>query len=297
MWRRLVILWRILRGRRYGKYFDANGVRIHYRVTGEGAPVVLIHGITSNADGIWGYPGTTDLLAARYQIIAMDVRGHGLSDKPHEQNAYGLELVHDVARLLDHLGIKKAHIIGYSLGALITIKFVALYPERIITAAPCGAGRVEDTPENRALVASLQQGLQRTRDFTPLFTALDPRGRQPGRLRMAILNWYLRRTNDVEAIAALAGSLENLVVHDEELQHNPVPVLSVIGSRDPMKGAIDRMTGLLPHHEVIVLDHCDHFTTFFSRRFQRTLLAFLNDGGKALCHEPPALLQEPVEIR
>jgi pimeloyl-ACP methyl ester carboxylesterase len=286
---------RFLRGRRYGSYFDANGTRIHYRVAGEGPPVVLIHGITTNADGIWGYPGTFDILARRYRVIAMDARGHGLSDKPHTADAYGLELVHDVARLLDHLGIQRAHIVGYSMGALITMKFIAVYPDRVLSAAPCGAGRIEDSPEIHNLVTSMREGLLRAQDFSPLFTALNPEGRTPGRFRMWFLNSYLRRHNDLEAIACLVQSFKDLVVTDEELRANEVPVVSIIGSRDPMKGAIDRMTGILAHHEVIVLDHCDHFTTFVSRRFQRRLVAFLDSGGRLLGAQAPQLLQESVE--
>ncbi|MCE9547954.1 MAG: alpha/beta hydrolase [Planctomycetia bacterium] len=58
-------------------------------------------------------------MSKNFQVIALDVRGHGLSDKPTREDAYGPELVGDVIRLMDHLHIKKAHIVGYSMGGII----------------------------------------------------------------------------------------------------------------------------------------------------------------------------------
>jgi pimeloyl-ACP methyl ester carboxylesterase len=65
--------------------FDANGVKISYFVQGKGAPVVLVDGWLSAAGINWGLPGTSDLLAKDHQVIALDVRGHGLSNKPTKE--------------------------------------------------------------------------------------------------------------------------------------------------------------------------------------------------------------------
>jgi pimeloyl-ACP methyl ester carboxylesterase len=105
--------------------FDANGVKISYFVQGKGEPVVLLHGWLSSAGVNWALPGTSALLAKDYQVIALDVRGHGLSDKPTKEDAYGPELVEDVVRLLDHLKIEKAHVVGYSMGGIIAANFLA----------------------------------------------------------------------------------------------------------------------------------------------------------------------------
>ena len=82
----------------------------------------------------------TALGVAGYRVIAFDNRGHGLSDKPHDGARYGLEMVRDVVRLLDPLNVDRAHVVGYSLGAVITNNVRALYPERLITATLGGAG-------------------------------------------------------------------------------------------------------------------------------------------------------------
>ncbi len=91
--------------------FDSQGVRIHYVISGpaSGAPVVLIHGFAAS-NSMWD--GVRAALASMYRVIAMDCRGHGASGKPHEPSAYGIEMVNDVTRLLDHLKIARAHVSG-----------------------------------------------------------------------------------------------------------------------------------------------------------------------------------------
>src|SRR2546423_10416220 len=104
-------------------FFDSNGVKIHYIVEGKGEPVVLIHGFTADIDKNWrtGFaigpdnqrrgPMIIEALSRNYRVIALDNRGHGKSDKPHDVKQYGNEMVEDVVRLLDHLKIGKAHVV------------------------------------------------------------------------------------------------------------------------------------------------------------------------------------------
>ena len=96
------------------KFFDSKGVKIRYVDVGRGEPVVLIHGFSSSLDANWGAPRIIDTLAKDFRVIALDCRGHGKSDKPHDGSKYGNEMIEDVARLMDHLNIPKAHIVGYS---------------------------------------------------------------------------------------------------------------------------------------------------------------------------------------
>src|SRR5579871_2661677 len=100
--------------------FDSAGVKLHYIVEGQGEPVILIHGYAASIVANWGAPGIVKKLAESYQVIALDNRGHGQSDKPHDAGAYGSKMFDDVLRLMDHLKIKKAHIVGYSMGGFIT---------------------------------------------------------------------------------------------------------------------------------------------------------------------------------
>jgi len=120
--------------------FDSKGVRIHYIVEGKGEPVVLVHGLQSTAALNWELPGTVKLLASKYQVIALDCRGHGQSGKPAAEDQYGLEMVEDVTRLLDHLKVEKAHIVGYSMGGMIALKFIVLHPDRVRSGMLGGMG-------------------------------------------------------------------------------------------------------------------------------------------------------------
>src|SRR5688500_9494864 len=121
------------------EYFDSDGVKIHYQVWGKGDPIVLVHGFTASIDANWVQPGIVDKLDDDFKVIALDLRGHGKSDKPHDPAVYGEIMAMDVIRLLDHLKIDKAHIVGYSLGGFTTLKLVTMHPERFLTATLGGA--------------------------------------------------------------------------------------------------------------------------------------------------------------
>ncbi len=124
--------------------FDANGVKIHYLIEGTGEPVVLIHGLDSSARINWQMPGTIDAIARDHQVIALDLPGFGQSDKPVEAQAYGLQWVEDVILLLDHLKIRKAHIVGYSMGGMVALKLIAEHPDRVLSGTLGGMGWLPD---------------------------------------------------------------------------------------------------------------------------------------------------------
>jgi pimeloyl-ACP methyl ester carboxylesterase len=79
-------------------------------------------------------------LSQEFRVIAFDNRGHGKSEKPHEANAYGLAMVQDVENLLDHLGLERAYIVGYSMGSAIALKFLTMHPDRVRSAVIGGSG-------------------------------------------------------------------------------------------------------------------------------------------------------------
>jgi pimeloyl-ACP methyl ester carboxylesterase len=122
------------------QFFDAKGVKIHFLIEGTGEPVVLIHGLDSSARVNWQMPGTIDALAKDHQVIAIDLPGYGESDKPADPAAYGEQWVDDVILLLDHLNIRKAHIVGYSMGGMVALKLIAEHPDRVISGTLGGAG-------------------------------------------------------------------------------------------------------------------------------------------------------------
>lgn len=108
-------------------YFLSGAVRLAFIDEGVGPPVLLIHGFASRVPTNWIEPGWVSLLAASgFRVVAFDNRGHGESDKLYDPAQYGARLMAEDARaLLDHLGIARADVMGYSMGARIAA-FLAL---------------------------------------------------------------------------------------------------------------------------------------------------------------------------
>ena len=89
------------------RYFNANGMRLRYIERGVGEPVLLLHGRGGNIS-TWLTSGVVENLAKDYRVIALDFRGHGKSDKPHDPKQYGSQMALDVVRMLDHLRMVKS---------------------------------------------------------------------------------------------------------------------------------------------------------------------------------------------
>ena len=111
-------------------YANNQGVRIYYEVEGNGPPLVLQHGLALSLED-WRDAGYPQALRNDYQLILIDARGHGHSDKPHEPKAYfGKLMVEDVVAVLDDLNVSKASYWGYSMGGLIGYSVARYAPER-----------------------------------------------------------------------------------------------------------------------------------------------------------------------
>jgi pimeloyl-ACP methyl ester carboxylesterase len=123
-----------------GTFTASDGVKIHYLEAGQGSPVVLIHGYTGTARGNWFSNGVAEALSKNHRVIAIDCRGHGKSEKPHDPQKYGPQMAKDVLEMMDHLKIQKAHVHGYSMGGAIVTQLMARAPARFITASYGGSG-------------------------------------------------------------------------------------------------------------------------------------------------------------
>jgi pimeloyl-ACP methyl ester carboxylesterase len=270
----LLVLPGVGRGAEEG-YFDSNGVKIHYVVEGQGEPVLLIHGFTSSIQGQWGTPGVIKGLAGDYRVIALDNRGHGKSDKPHDPKAYGTEMVEDAVHLLDHLKIDKAHVVGYSLGGTITAKLLVTHPDRLLSATLGGSGGVREgavPARYNVLAESLEQG----KGFGPLIEALTPAGRpKPTEEEIKLVNERLTANNDIKALAAVIRGMKDLAVSDDKLKANQVPTLALIGEIDPLKKGVDALDGKMANLHVVVIDGADHVTAFIRPEFLKELKDFL----------------------
>lgn len=261
------------------KYFDSNGVKLNYVIQGKGEPVVLLHGFGANLGLQWKVPGTIDKLAEDFQVIALNNRGHGLSEKPHDPSDYGVQMAEDVVRLLDHLKIPKAHVAGYSMGGWITVKLLATHPERLKSAAVCGSGWLQpDDPSMSSLIKTLSASLEAPGrgGFRPLIIELTPEGEGPmSEDRINTLNVFMSTFNDKKAMSACVRGMPGLAVTAEDLKKNKVPTLGLIGDKDPLrKRVFDPMMSAMSSVEAKIVGG-NHFDSFLRPDFIAALREFL----------------------
>jgi pimeloyl-ACP methyl ester carboxylesterase len=242
------------------QYFDSNGVTIRYVDVGQGEPIVLIHAFGATLDLNWRRPGVVAALSNDFRVVALDCRGHGQSDKPHDAASYGAHMAGDVVNLLDHLKIGRAHLVGYSMGGDIVAQFVSLYPDRASTATIGGTSVAkswteEHARENEEIAASLEQG----GGMRPLIQRLMPPDEPP--VPVAALEQASRdliRRNDPLALAAILRGYPARTVTDDQLKAVRVPLLAIVGSADPNVRGVQALKSLLPDLQVVVIDGATH---------------------------------------
>jgi pimeloyl-ACP methyl ester carboxylesterase len=222
--------------------FDSNGVSISYTVEGKGEPVVLIHGLFVNADLNWRLPGVIRTLAENHQVIAMDARGHGLSGKPETEGSYGPEMAEDVVRLLDHLKIKKADVVGYSMGGMIAMKLATVHPDRV-----------------RSVVLGGMGWEQAGGHLAEFWSSLPKReGSQPP--------------------SACVRSLGQLAVKDEEVKAIKIPTIVLVGEHDPVRRlAVAPLEKVRPDWPVKIIDGAGHINCVNKTQFKEALKKWLDE--------------------
>ena len=215
------------------RYFDAGGVRIRYVDMGSGPAVVLVHGFTGDIERSWINTGVLANLSTDHRVLAFDLRGHGHSGKPHDPRAYD-EIGLDVIRLLDHTGVKRAHVVGYSLGGIIIAKLLTTHPERFTSALIGGAAyrrsrSARADQANEAAAREVEAGIYRALIVSTAATD-EPR---PGEEAIQARSREIAGSNDVHAHAALMRARRALLVSDAEIAAVRVPTLALVGGADP----------------------------------------------------------------
>jgi pimeloyl-ACP methyl ester carboxylesterase len=237
------------------KFFYSNFVRLRYVEKGSGEAVVLLHGNGSWIEDSWGDPGVIDALATTYRVIALDFRGYGRSDKPHDPAEYGARMAEDVIRLLDHLHVQRAHVVGYSMGARITSWLIVNRPGRLITATLGASTYWVDTPEQRqsfkAQAKAVLAGLDpdRLRQDNPGGIDADATPTARGELR-----------HDPLAVAAAQAGTPGLFITEAALAATKVPILHIIGSLDVTRLEASRhfKDEVLPSAEFVIVEGATH---------------------------------------
>ena len=214
-------------------FFTApDGVDLAWHELGEGRPVLLLHGLFSDAQTNWIKFGHAAAIAARgFRVIMPDLRAHGESAKPHDAAAYPPDvLAEDGLALIAHLGLAGYDLGGYSLGARTSVRMVikGAHPRRLIVS---GMG----------LSGLLRTG-RRSQHFRDILTGLGthPRG-SPEWLAEA----FLKTTGgDPQALLPLLGSFVDST--EEELRKIAMPTLVLQGREDQDNGPAEDLARLLP---------------------------------------------------
>ncbi|HXU43599.1 MAG TPA: alpha/beta hydrolase [Burkholderiales bacterium] len=240
------------------RYFDSAGVRIRYVERGAGVPVVLVHGFTGGVQCCWIDNGILPELARDHRVIAFDLRGHGVSAKPHDPAAYD-EIGRDVIRLLDHLGLSRAHVVGFSLGGIIVAKLLTTDPGRFSSAILAGAAPrrsrgVESDLATEEAAREMEKGSYRTLILATAPTDEPP----PSEAVLLARSKEIVARNDPFAHAALMRARRALLVADADIAAVRVPAMAIIGSADPALPRVQALKKRWPKLEVVVIQGATH---------------------------------------
>jgi len=244
-------------------HFTHDDVEIAFLDEGEGEPIVLVHGFASNKEVNWVYPGwVTTLTRTGRRVIALDNRGHGKSTKLYDPAAYRSSIMaEDLRALIDHLGIPRADVMGYSLGARIAAFLALAHPQRVRSAVFGGLGihLVEGTGPPETIARALEAP---GRDDVS-----DPTGHT--------YRVFAEKTHsDLRALAAcIKGAHQTL--SREEAGRIAVPVLVAVGGNDAVAGSAEALAALIPGAQALDIPGRDHMLAVGDRAFKAGVVEFL----------------------
>jgi pimeloyl-ACP methyl ester carboxylesterase len=251
---------------KHGYFTASDGVKIHYLEAGDGPPVVLVHGYTGTAEGNWFLNGVAQALATNHRVVAIDCRGHGKSEKPHDPVKYGPQMAKDVIELMDHLKIDKAHVHGYSMGGLIVTQLLATAPERFVTASYGGSGVAEVEEKYQTEVPKDEPGP-------------DP---QEAEATKKLLGNPDRDQAALDAVRQYPWKPGERTTID--LTKIRIPVLAINGEFDRPNAKTHRMKRELSDFTAVVLPGKSHLTAimagYIPQLYIDTLVQFINDHDR-----------------
>ena len=220
-----------------------DGVKLHYLILGEGTPIVLLHGYYGSAEGNWFLNGVAQALAKTNKVVALDARGHGESDKPTDAASYGPRMWQDVIRVMNELGIDRAHVHGYSMGGSTVTQLITHYPNRFITASYGGSGIPEVDEEWKAKVPADSE-------------ERDPQEAEVMQTLLGQDGLNSEALNAVRQNAPWSGPEGGMI----DLSTITIPVLAMNGEFDSPNAKTHRMERELANFKNVVLPGKSHLT-------------------------------------
>ncbi|MEZ5323336.1 MAG: alpha/beta fold hydrolase [Microthrixaceae bacterium] len=247
----------------------SDGLRIHYEVRGEGPPLVLVHGWGASVTFNWAITGWLDALSPVRQVIAIDIRGHGDSDKPHTEAAYGYgTMSHDVIAVMDHLGVDRADYVGYSLGADVGAYLLGHRADRFRSMVLMGIG--DEDAASLALAPRIATALRADRPDR----VADPEARAYREL----IDLDPRNDREALALAALEMWPQGYPVRlgGPGLASVHIPVLVLNGAEDPYAATVGPFLAAVPGVQSVEIPGADHLGVLGNPAFKDAVVRFLS---------------------
>jgi pimeloyl-ACP methyl ester carboxylesterase len=239
-----------------------DGVRIAYESVGAGDPVVLVHGFAASRVQNWKDPGWYETLTGTgYRVIAMDCRGHGDSDKPHDPASYDHTIMaEDVVAVMEAAGAGNAFLMGYSMGGFISMHVLMDHPEllRKVVLGGVGATYLERTLSREGIATALLEP-DKSKITDPVQRSFREFAEQSGK--------------DIKALAACMSGNRRLFTASD-LSQSQRPVLVVCGENDNLTGAPDPLAAAFADGRALTVPKRDHMTTVGDKVYKKAVLDF-----------------------
>ncbi|HZZ88006.1 MAG TPA: alpha/beta hydrolase [Caulobacteraceae bacterium] len=235
---------------------------------GEAAGTVfLVHGFATSRAENWrrlGWYGAFE--RKNYRLVALDLRGHGESDKPHDPSAYGGDvLVGDIVALMDHLSLGRVDLLGYSMGSRLSLQTAIEHPERIANLIVGGVGeRMLKPPPAEAPKMTMAEAMR----------AADPES-IPDKTMKGFRLFADQQGEDRLALAAFTEGRAGAALGPDDLLGVRAPTLVVAGSRDELAGDPQALANAIPGAKSVTLPACDHFSAIPHALFKAAVFDFL----------------------
>lgn len=253
---------------------EVRGIQVYYEITGEGTPILLIHGLGSSArDWELQIPA----FAQHYQVVTYDVRGHGRSDKP--RGPYSIPLfADDAAALIEALGIAPTHVVGISMGGMIALQLGASAPHlvRSLVVVNTGPELVPGTRKERwevfqRLLLVRLMGMRKMGQV--LSQRLLPKPEHEELRRVFVERWA---ENDKRAyLDAMRGLVGWSVVDDLGNIHAPTLLVAADQDYTPLSAKM-ACVAKMPNARLAVIADSRHATPVeHPEEFNETVLKFL----------------------
>ena len=243
-----------------------DGLRIAFDDFGRGAAIVLVHGFGSDRSQNWRAPGWYEtLLSSGWRVVALDIRGHGESDKPRDPAAYAQDLrVGDVLAVMDAAGLTRAVVMGYSMGGYMAIHLAKMFGTRVEKLIVGGVGETyfQDRGNTLSGVAAALEAEDPTMIDDPVGLMFRRFVDQKGKDRLALAA-CMRGRRTTWPPSLLADISQQVLVGR--------------GSADTLTGRPGPLSAAFPRGRSLIIERRDHMTSVGDKLYKQAVLDFLKE--------------------